>query len=64
MEQKHGPWRVASNLIGDKKMYAAYRLIDIDAIDHSGNREYASEFMADRDKARDIADRLNAEAGR
>ncbi|NLG57624.1 MAG: hypothetical protein GX540_04360 [Clostridiales bacterium] len=60
MESK---WKVSSNLIGDTKMYAVYRLLDVNAVDHSGNREYATEFMADREAARAIADRMNAEEG-
>jgi len=57
-------WKVTSNLIGDTKMYAVFRLIDKHAVDHSGNREYATEFMKDREAVRAIADRMNAEEGR
>ena len=33
-------WRVASNSINGRTMYIAYRLIDANGLDHSGNREY------------------------
>ena len=34
-------WKVTSNPINGKTMYAVYRLKDINAVDHSGNREFA-----------------------
>lgn len=33
-------WRISSNFINDEKMYIAYRLLDENKVDHSGNREY------------------------
>ncbi|MBR0575715.1 hypothetical protein KCG48_05085 [Proteiniclasticum sp. BAD-10] len=42
-------WKVTSQMIGDAKMYAAYRLRDKDKPDHSGNREYAGQYVEDRE---------------
>lgn len=42
-------WRVTSLWIGDVRMYAAYRLLDMDMPDHSGNREYVEYYVDDRD---------------
>ena len=32
-------WRMTSNLIAGEKHYSCYRLKDVEAVDHSGNRE-------------------------
>jgi len=56
-------WKVSSNLIGDKKMYIAFRIRNTSEVDHSGNREYSGNYTEDRQEAAAIADRLNAEAG-
>lgn len=55
-----GKWKVTSNSINGVKMYAAYRLIDVRAVDHSGNREYGSEYGESRDVIQQIVDKLNA----
>lgn len=52
-------WKVTSNLIGGDKMYAVYRLRDINAVDHSGNREYAGGWTSNREGAQIVADQLN-----
>ena len=54
-----GLWKVTSNIIGDTKMYAVYRLLDTSETDHSGNREYATEWLDDREQAAKIAKELN-----
>lgn len=56
-------WKVTSNSINSKKMYAVYRIIDTSAVDHSGNREYATEYLDDRETAENIAKELNAKEG-
>ena len=56
-------WKVTSNSINGEKMYAIFRLSDISAVDHSGNREYAGGYIADREMAQTAADALNAEEG-
>lgn len=54
-------WKVTSNSINGQKMYAAYRLRDVGAIDHSGNREMAGGYTLDKETAQIVADKLNAE---
>jgi len=54
-----GEWKVTSNVINGKTMYAVFRLKDAAAVDHSGNREYAIEYMDDREKAMEVAEKLN-----
>ena len=52
-------WKVASNYVCGVMMYAVYRIIDTSAVDHSGNREMATDYGLDREKCQEIADRLN-----
>ncbi len=52
-------WKVTCNPIGGTKMYAVYRLIDVNEVDHSGNREFATDFMEDQMDALLIAQDLN-----
>lgn len=52
-------WKVTSNPIGDRIMYAVYRLIDVNEVDHSGNREFATDYMEDQMDALMIAQDLN-----
>ncbi|MGI6634212.1 MAG: hypothetical protein ACOX7B_03450 [Christensenellales bacterium] len=59
-----GPWKVTNNIVDGKKLFQVYRLRDVNAVDHSGNREYGSDLMTDRYQAKELADRLNAEEGR
>lgn len=54
-----GNWKVTNQLIGVKKMYAVYRMIDVGKPDHCGNREYATSYMDDSDAAERIANELN-----
>lgn len=54
-----GPWRVESNWIGDRKMYRAYRQIDIAAVDHAGNREYSGGYVTDRSAVESAVQILN-----
>jgi len=54
-----GLWKVTSNFIGDTKKYAVYRILDTGETDHSGNREYATEWLDDREQAAKIARELN-----
>lgn len=57
-----GPWKVTSNIIGDTKMYAVYRLLDTSETDHSGNREFATDYIKSKEKAAAIAQELNVAA--
>lgn len=52
-------WRVTSNRINDEKMYAVYRLRDMNVVDHSGNREYAGDYIRTRETAAIVAEELN-----
>lgn len=56
-----GKWRVSTNRIGDNWMYIVFRLRDVNAVDHSGNREYATGYMDSKQEAQKIADELPAE---
>lgn len=53
-------WRVTSNLIAGERCYSAYRLKDVDAVDHSGNREELGRWYDTEEEARTAADALNA----
>lgn len=59
-----GKWKVTCNPVGDRYLYAAFRLLDINEVDHSGNREYGSEYMASKEEAQAIAEKLNSEGER
>ena len=52
-------WKVTSNSINGIKMYGVYRRLDVNAVDHSGNREYHGGYTLDRDEAQMIVDGLN-----
>ena len=54
-------WKVSSNPINGTTLYAVYQIRDINSVDHSGNRNYASEWMADKQMAIEIAEKLNLE---
>ena len=54
-------WKVSCNVIDGKKYFRPYRLIDENAVDHSGNREYAGRYMERREDAQLLADCLNRE---
>lgn len=54
-------WRVTSNIIGDRKMYAVYQLKDPRETDHSGNRNYATGFTENLQEATARANQLNEE---
>jgi len=55
-----GKWRVSANPIGGVNMHAVYRIRDLSEVDHSGNREYATGWMPDKQEAQKIADRMNS----
>ena len=59
-----GKWKVTSQYINDKKMYAVYRLRDVSAVDHGGNREYEGGYTTDRGAAEALAAMLNTEGGK
>jgi hypothetical protein len=59
-----GAWKVTSNVIGGEKMYAVYRLRDISAIDHSGNREICGGWLKKEAEATKLAEVLNCAESR
>jgi hypothetical protein len=52
-------WRVTSNVVGGRKVYGVYRLLDADGVDHSGNREMYGDYLDARETAASIAESLN-----
>ncbi|MFP3154436.1 hypothetical protein LQZ18_08405 [Lachnospiraceae bacterium ZAX-1] len=60
-EETKVKWEVTSNSIGGKTMYAVYRLIDEDEINHSGNREYATGYLENKRVCEYVAASLNLE---
>lgn len=54
-----GPWKVSSNIIGDRKVYQVYRLRDTNVVDHSGNRECSGGYVTERYEAEKLAEALN-----
>lgn len=56
-----GPWKVTSNVLAGQKMYGVYRNLDVNETDHSGNREHFGGYMAKREWAENLAEKLNKE---
>lgn len=52
-------WRVTSNLIAGERCYSCYRLKNVEAVDHSGNREELGRWFGTREAAQVVADELN-----
>jgi len=57
----HSEWKVTTNIIAGEKAYAVYRLRDVSATDHSGNREFATGYIADKQEALAVAKKMNVE---
>lgn len=55
-----GKWKVSRNPMSEKP-YIVLRVRDTDKVQHSGNVEYGSEYMASKEAAQKIADKLNGE---
>ena len=56
-------WRVTNNVMMGDKTFGVYRLIDIDVVDHSGNREFQDIWHKERCDAMKVAKRLNESGG-
>ena len=54
-------WKISSQYLCGRKVYQVYRIKDVNAVDHSGNREYAGKLTDDEAVALALAERLNAE---
>ena len=52
-------WRVSSNPVCGKMIYGAYRIRDLDEIDHSGNRENTGPIFYNKDEAEAYVNELN-----
>lgn len=52
-------WKITSQFLGEKKMFAVYRNLKDYEPDHSGNREYATGYMESKAQAQAIADEMN-----
>ena len=55
-------WRVTSQYINDVKHYSVYRLRNVNAVDHRGNREFHGGWTTDKAAAEATARKLNEEA--
>lgn len=53
-----GMWKITQNFVGGEYFYAVYRLRNVDEVDHSGNREFASDYFENREDAQAILDKL------
>ena len=54
-------WKVSSMYLCGKKVYQVYRIKDMRAVDHSGNRGYAGGLLHDEREAVVLAEKLNRE---
>ena len=52
-------WKASYNPAAGEKPYIVFRIKDTAEADHSGNREYGSDYMSDKAEAQAIANRLN-----
>jgi hypothetical protein len=55
-------WRVTHQYAGSELYIRVYRLIDKNAADHGGNREYLREIYETDAEAKAVADELNSYA--
>jgi len=53
-------WKTSSNYIG-RTIWQVYRTLDIDAVDHAGNREYCQEVFENDQEAKTFAEKLNSQ---
>ena len=54
-------WKITMQWINNVPMYAVYKLINENEVQHSGNMEFATGYTADRMEAVRKADELNKE---
>ena len=59
--QNHSEWRISTNIVAGKEFYQVYRLLDVNEIDHSGNRETRGGLYDSIRDAKALARRLNTE---
>ncbi len=56
-----GKWNVSMQYIDGRAEYIVYRLKNVNAVDHSGNREYFGNYTTDEAAAKAVAKKLNEE---
>lgn len=54
-----GEWSVTSRIIDGEEIFQVYRLLNVNGIDHSGNRDYCGGLFSDEAAAQEFADELN-----
>lgn len=54
-------WKVAKQYYNNRAIFQVYRIRNVNAVDHSGNREYKDELFDDKAAAQAYADELNAQ---
>lgn len=52
-------WRAQKTPVEYGFVYQIYRIRDVNAVDHSGNREYSDRVFDDPDLAEDVARIMN-----
>jgi len=58
-------WKVTCNVIDEKRLYGVYRLLDVDEVDHSGNREMHGGYeYSSREAAQTLARLLNTKGAK
>lgn len=55
-------WKVSHNYVNGADFYQVYRLLDVNGVDHSGNREYLPGVYEAQPKAQMMANRANRRA--
>ena len=53
-----GKWKVSHNYAGGEKLIQVYRQLDVNDVDHAGNREYKPGFFETDEEAQALADSL------
>ena len=51
-------WKVSRNYIG-RTIYQVFRTLDVNGVDHAGNREYMQGAFDTKEEAQGLADELN-----
>ncbi len=55
-----GPWKVTSQVLGDTRKFAVCRVINVNKVEHNGNREYTDHgYMSSKSEALAIVTQLN-----
>lgn len=60
-QKQHSEWKISTNIVAGKEFYQVYRVIDVNEVDHSGNRETRGGFYERLRDAQKLARHLNTE---